>query len=85
MVDAGRPIRAPITRYDSPRATPIAISSRSASDKYRPDTGPGPFDFTPPARANHRSAPFRIPIATPAPRGDRPDRTRSQNSARTGL
>ena len=75
MVDAGRPIRAPITRYDSPRASPIAISSRSASDKYRPDTGPGPFDFTPPARANHRSAPLRMPIATPASRGDRPDRT----------
>ncbi len=50
-----------------------------------PDTGPGPFDFTPPARANHRSAPLRMPIATPASRGDRPDRTRSQNSARTGL
>ena len=32
-VDAGRPSRAPITRYDSPRASPAMISSRSASDK----------------------------------------------------
>jgi hypothetical protein len=87
IVQAGRggSSRAPITRYDSPRASPIAISSRSASDKYRPVTSPGPVDFTPPARANHRSAPLRIPIATPASRGGNPDRTRSQNSARTGL
>ena len=47
-------------------------------------TSPGPFDFTPPARANHRSAPLRTPIAAPASRGGNPDRTRSQNSARTG-
>jgi hypothetical protein len=57
----------------------------TADYKYRPDTDPGPFDFTPPARANHRSAPLRMPIATPASRGDRPDRTRRQNSARTAL
>jgi hypothetical protein len=80
MADAGRPIRARITRYDSPRATPAMISSRSPSDRYRPDTGPGPFPFTPPASRNHRSAPLRMPSATPASRGDNPDRTRSQNS-----
>src|SRR6202044_1675280 len=49
------------------RASPSAISSRSASDRYRPDTGPGPFAFTPPARANHPSHPPPPPEQTPPP------------------
>src|SRR6185312_5580590 len=65
------------------RASPSAISSRSASDRYRPDTGPGPFPFTPPATRNQRRAPSALPATAAASPGASPDRTRSQNRSRT--
>src|SRR5262249_50344139 len=69
-VDGARPSRAAITRTPSPAASPTAISSRSASDRYRPLTGPAPFPFTPPAARNHNAPPRRNP--PPPPRHPRP-------------
>jgi hypothetical protein len=85
-VDGCRPSRAAIARTGWPAATPTAISSRSATGKYRPLTRPGPFAFTPPACRNHTFAIFEpTPAASPASFTPSPARTPSQNTACTGL
>src|SRR6266851_1236472 len=82
-VDGARPSRAAITRSGSPAATPTAISSRSATDRYRPPAGPGPLPFTPPAARNQASAAPPPPAATAASRHGSPARTASQKTSRS--
>src|SRR5216683_303758 len=82
-VDGARPSRAAITRSGSPAATPTAISSRSATDRYRPPAGPGPLPFTPPAARNQASAARPAPAATAASRHGSPARTASQKTSRS--
>ena len=65
-LDGDRPSRPAIDRSDSSRARPSAISSRSATGRYRPPAGRGPFDFTPPACPNHANA-FTGPTPAAAP------------------
>ena len=56
-VDGARPSRRAISRTPSFRASPSAISSRSASDRYRPFFPlAGACPLTPPASRNHASA-----------------------------
>ena len=56
IVDRSRPNPAPITAADRPAATPNAISSRSANDKYRPLAGGSTklMGHIPPPSRNHR-------------------------------
>ena len=81
---AGRPSPAAIARSDQPAARPTAISSRSATPRYRPPTRCAPLPATPPACRNHTSAVCRgTPHRGPACRHPTPARTSSQNSTRT--
>ena len=77
-VDAARPSSRAICRTPFRAATPTAISSRSATGRYRPGTGPGPSALTPPASANHRCARHVSPAADTASPSSRPARTPSQ-------
>ena len=56
IVDAGRPSCRAMARNGWPAARPTAISSRSATPRYRRPTGRVPLAFTPPACRNHTSA-----------------------------
>ena len=91
---------AAVARYDPPaellrstsrltvetgRPSPSAISSRSAIDRYRPDTGPGPLALTPPASANHRCTRQFSPAAAAASHRPSPARTPCQNRTRASL
>jgi Metallo-beta-lactamase superfamily len=49
IVDGDRPTRRAISRTPSPCARKIAISSRSANDRYRPDSGASMTGGIPPA------------------------------------
>ena len=53
---AGLPSPTAIARSDRPAARPSAISSRSATLRYRRPTGCVPLALTPPACRNHTSA-----------------------------
>jgi transposase InsO family protein len=59
---ADRPIRLAISRTPHPRARKIAISSRSANDKYRPGSGARLTGQIPPLSRNHR-----VPTAADTP------------------
>ena len=66
-VDGARPIRLAIARTDSPAATPTAISSRSANDRYRPCRFRPRRGLTPPAAASNRRPVLRlVPTASAA-------------------
>ena len=54
IVDGDRPVRLAISRTPHPRTRKIAISSRSANDKYRPDSGARLTGRIPPLSRNHR-------------------------------
>ncbi len=54
IVDGDRAARLAISRTPQPRACKIAISSRSANDKKRPDSGAWVIGGIPPASRNHR-------------------------------
>ena len=75
-VDGARPSRAAIARSDSPAASPTAISSRSATDRYRPLARPRPVRLHParlpePRQRRHRADPRRRPrLLHPQPRPD---------------
>jgi hypothetical protein len=56
IADELRPRRREISRTPTFWARHKAISSRSAEDRYRPDTVAGSPGFTPPAWRNHRNA-----------------------------
>ncbi len=87
-VDADRPICRAISRTPSPCARKIASSSRSPSDRYRPESGladkPNIAGGMPPAFRNHR-----VPTAcgTPGPTAasslDRPAAITAQNRSRS--
>src|SRR6266571_4630232 len=85
-VDAAHPSRAAITRSGTPAATPTAISSRSATDRYRPPGGPGgPFPLPPPrppAPASPAPAGRSTPAATAASRTPSPARIPSKKASR---
>src|SRR4051794_6220872 len=62
IVDGDRPSRRAVSRTPTPCALKIAISSRSANDKYRPLSGARSKGDIPPASLNHR-----LPAAPEAP------------------
>jgi len=67
IVDGDRPSRLAVSRTPTPWALRIAISSRSANDKYRPPSGAGSTGDIPPPSLNHRlPAACDAPTATPA-------------------
>ena len=61
-VDAGRPSRRAISRSGSSCASPTEISSRSASDRYRPDPADGPFPSGAPAAGGGGTAGLQDPL-----------------------
>src|SRR5512135_754443 len=54
IVDGDRPTRLAISRTPHPRTRKIAISSRSANDRYRPDSGARLTGRIPPLSRNQR-------------------------------
>jgi hypothetical protein len=55
IVDGDRPSRRAASRTPQPPARRIAISSRSANDRYRPDGATSVTDGIPPPSRNHRT------------------------------
>jgi hypothetical protein len=55
IVDGDRPTWRAISRTPAPPAREIAISSRSANDKYRPNGAARVTDAIPPPSRNHRT------------------------------
>ncbi len=55
IVDGDLPSCRAISRTPAPQTRSIAISSRSANDKYRSDDGPSVTDGIPPPSRNHRT------------------------------
>jgi len=55
IVDGDRPSWRAMSRTPAPQARRIAISSRSANDRYRPDAGASVTDGIPPPSRNHRT------------------------------
>ena len=76
-VDGARPSRAAIARTDSPAASPTAISSRSATDRYRPHRPPRPVRLHP--------ARLPEPPRTPSPDQPRSRRPLPQHPTPTGF
>jgi transposase InsO family protein len=67
IVDGDLPNRLAVSRTPIPCAFRIAISSRSANDRYRPLSGAGSTNGIPPPSRNHRlPAACDAPTATPA-------------------
>jgi len=83
IVDADRPRRA-IPRTPTCWAWRIAISSRSANDKYRPDTGASEIGGIPPPSRNHRTPTGTDTPAAPAASSvDRPAAIARQKRCRS--
>ena len=84
IVDGLRPNRRATSRTPRPCARRIAISSRSANERKRPDTSGGRHGFTPPAWRNHRNATGDDTPATPAASSVfNPPATAAQNPTRS--
>src|SRR5665648_894520 len=62
IVDGSRPTQRAISRTPAPCARSTAISSRSANDRYRPESRPNSNGDMPPPSRNHR-----LPAACDAP------------------
>lgn len=86
MVERCQPSRRAISAHDRPAAQPVAISSRSAKDKNRPDGAGRGRGRTPPACCTHTSpVPRDRPATLAACRVDRPSAHDCQNiSTRAG-
>jgi hypothetical protein len=81
IVDGLRPTAWAIARTPAPVAFRIAISSRSASDRYRPDGAGHEYDDIPPDCRNHLDPTTgATPIRAPAPVWSKPVLTFAQNS-----
>jgi len=84
IVDGERPTRRAISRTPSRCARRIAISSRSANDRYRPDSGDSVIGGIPPACRNHlEPTACDTPAPTAASSLDAPRAIASQNRTRS--
>lgn len=81
IVEGDRPSRRAISRTPTSPARSSAISSRSAKDRYRPESGPNPSVGMPPPSRNHREPTTpETPHAIPASSLEIPSTIRTQNS-----
>src|SRR5665647_1845701 len=84
IVDGSRPTQRAISRTPAPCALSTAISSRSANDRYRPESRPNSNgDMPPPSRNQRLPAACDAPTAIPASSLVNPCAIKIQNSRST--